>query len=61
VDFQGKKLNVKKNVIKNDMKFDNYSDRLFGKQEYRHKMNLMSKKHEIGTFDPLVAMMIRDG
>ena len=43
---------IKKNIIKKELKHENYKDVLFNKKQLRHTMkSIRSKKHEIGSFE----------
>jgi len=42
---------IKKNVIKQQLRHDNYKDVLFNKKQMRHIMRLIkSEKHQIGSY-----------
>ena len=42
---------IKKNVIKQELRYDNYEDTLFNKKQMRHTMRLIkSVKHQIGSY-----------
>ena len=42
---------IKKNVIKQQLRHDNYKDTLFNKKQMRHEMRVIkSEKHQIGSY-----------
>ena len=43
---------IKKNVIKNDIKHENYKDTLFNNKQIHHKMKtIRSKNHQLGSYE----------
>ena len=43
---------IKKNVIKNDLKHEDYKNVLFNNEQLHHKMKtIRSEKHQIGSFE----------
>ena len=43
---------IKKNVIKNDIKHENYKDTLFNNKQMYHKMKtIRSQKHQLGSYE----------
>ena len=43
---------IKKNVIKNDIKHENYKDTLFNNKQIHHKMKtIRSQNHQLGSYE----------
>ena len=43
---------IKKNVIKNDIKHENYKQTLFNEEQMYHKMKtIRSQKHQLGSYE----------
>ena len=43
---------IKKNVIKNEIKHENYKDTLFNNKQMHHKMKtIRSQKHQLGSYE----------
>ena len=43
---------IKKNVIKNDIKHENYKDTLFNNKQMHHKMKtIRSQNHQLGSYE----------
>ena len=43
---------IKKNVIKNDIKHENYKQTLFNEEQMHHKMKtIRSQRHQLGSYE----------